>query len=283
MNVDKRTSTLFVKDVPSVFPQVDGLLSTLDISTPQVSIEARIVQITSTDVRDLGISWGVNLNATNTLASLSGFHTLGTGAFTGKNFIVDLPSGASSAGSGSGMSFGIMNPSKTFGLDLQLDALEKMSKAKIIANPKIVTVDNEKAKIEQGTSEPYPVLTSEGTISTAYKDVVLSTEITPHITPNGSVGMHLHVTKEDILGTVNIGGSQVPRTSKIQSDANVLVQNGETLVIGGIYTKTTRNATSGVPGLMKIPILGWLFKNREVQEDTGELLIFITPRIMGKL
>jgi len=95
--------------------------------------------------------------------------------------------------------------------------------------------------------------------------------------------MHLHVTKEDILGTVNIGGSQVPRTSKIQSDANVLVQNGETLVIGGIYTKTTRNATSGVPGLMKIPILGWLFKNREVQEDTGELLIFITPRIMGKL
>jgi type IV pilus assembly protein PilQ len=163
---------------------------------------------------------------------------------------------------------------------VQLDALEKIGKGKIISTPRIVTVDNVKASIMQGTSEPFPKLTTEGTISTEYKDVVLSTDVTPHITPNGSVSMLVRVKKEDVLGTVNIGGSQVPRTSKIEGDTQVLVQNGETLVIGGIYKKTERNDTSGVPGLMKIPILGWLFKNRVTAETTTELMIFITPRIV---
>jgi type IV pilus assembly protein PilQ len=280
ISTDERTSSMLIQDVASVFPKVEDLLATLDKPTPQVMIEARIVEINTEDTTSLGISWGLQLNASNALMSLGGFPTLGTGAFTGNNFLVDLPSGASAAGSGSGFNFGLLNPSKTLGLDVQLDALEKIGKGKIISTPRIVTVDNVKASIMQGTSEPFPKLTTEGTISTEYKDVVLSTDVTPHITPNGSVSMLVRVKKEDVLGTVNIGGSQVPRTSKIEGDTQVLVQNGETLVIGGIYKKTERNDTSGVPGLMKIPILGWLFKNRVTAETTTELMIFITPRIV---
>jgi type IV pilus assembly protein PilQ len=194
--------------------------------------------------------------------------------------MVDLPAGSVAAGSGSGFTFGLLSADGTFGLDLQISALETLGKTTIIANPRVVTSDNEKAVIMQGTSEPFPKLTTEGTISTEFKDVVLSTEVTPHITPAGSISMLINVKKEDILGTVNIGGSQVPRTSKVESNTKVLIQNGETVVIGGVYRKTETDTDSGVPGLMKIPILGWLFKNNSVREETRELLIFLTPRIM---
>lgn len=286
MSVDKRTSSMLVKDVASVFPQIENLLATLDKPTPQVLIEARIVEVNSTDVADFGIQWGLKLNASNTLMSLGGFPSLGKGAFTGNNFLVDVPSGATGPGSGSGISFGVLNPQKTLGLDIQLDALEKMGKSKIISNPKIVTVDNEKATIMQGTSEPYPVIstgTATNNITTAFKDVALSTEVTPHITPSGAVSMTVLVKKEDILGTVLIGGSPVPRTSKVEGNTKVLVMSGETLVIGGVYKKTETESVNGVPGLMKIPILGWLFKNKEINEVTSELLIFITPRIVENL
>lgn len=280
LSVDKRTSSLTVKDVPSIFPHVEDLLFTLDKSTPQVMIEARIVEVSTNDSRDLGIQWGVKISPVNNLAALSGYPLLNSGALTGSPFMVDLPAGSASAGSGTGFTFGILSPDKTFGLDLQISALQKIGSTKIISNPRIVTTDNEKALIMQGTSEPFPKLTTEGTISTEYKDVVLMTEVTPHITPTGAISMKINVKKEDILGTVNIGGSQVPRTSKIESNTLVLVQNGETIVIGGVYKKTTREADSGIPGLMKIPILGWLFKNNTISEDVSELLIFLTPRVV---
>ena len=280
LSVDKRTSSMTVNDVPAVFPQVKDLLSTLDKSTPQVMIEARIVEVNTTDSRDLGIQWGVTVKGSNTLSLLTGLSTLNKGAFAGAPFMVDLPAGSVAAGSGTGFTFGVLSPDKTFGLDLQLSALQKIGNTKIISNPRIVTTDNEKALIMQGTSEPFPKLTTEGTISTEYKDVVLSTEVTPHITPTGAISMKINVKKEDVLGTVNIGGSQVPRTSKIESNTLVLVQNGETIVIGGVYKKTTTENDSGVPGLMKIPILGWLFKNNTVSESVSELLIFLTPRVV---
>lgn len=280
MSVDRRTSSLTVKDMPYVFPQVEDLLSTLDKATPQVMIEARIVEVNTTDARDLGIQWGATIKPVNGLSALTGLSTLGVGPFVGAPLMVDLPAGSVSAGSGSGFTFGMLSPDKTFGLDLQLSALQKIGNTKIISNPRLVTTDNEKALIMQGTSEPFPKLTTEGTISTEYKDVVLSTEVTPHITPTGAISMKINVKKEDVLGTVNIGGSQVPRTSKIESNTLVLVQNGETIVIGGVYKKTTTDNDSGVPGLMKIPILGWLFKNNSISETTSELLIFLTPRIV---
>lgn len=281
ISVDKRTSSMVIKDAPSVFPNIENLLATLDKPIPQVMIETRIVEVTTNDTYELGIRWGLNINPVNTLSSLGGLPALGKGAFTGNNYLVDFPASAAQSGAGSGFNFGIINPAKTLGLDLQLSALESLGKSKTISNPRIVTTDNEKALIKQGTSEPIPKTDPQsGQISTDYKEVVLSTEVTPHITPDGSVSMLVNVKKEDILGTVRIGGSDVPRTSKIEGNTKVLVQNGETLVIGGVYKKKEGNTTSGVPGLMNIPLLGWLFKNKSNKEETTELLIFITPRII---
>ncbi len=280
ISVDRRTSTMTIKDIPSVLSQVANLLVTLDKQTPQVMIEARIVEVNTTDEKDLGIQWGLKVSAANTLSQFGGLSTLGKGTFTGNNFLVDVPSGSAGAGSGSGFTFGILSPDRTFGLDLQLSALQKIGHTKIISNPKVVTIDNKPATIMQGTSEPFPKLTTEGTISTDFKDVVLSTEVTPHITPAGSISMNIDIKKEDILGTVNIGGSQVPRTSKIEGKTNVLIQNGETIVIGGVYKKTENFTSSGVPWLMKVPVLGWLFKNEHPSEQVTELLIFLTPRIV---
>jgi type IV pilus assembly protein PilQ len=285
MNVDKRTSTLLVKDVPSVFPEIERLLSTLDIPTPQVLIEARIVEINNAYTYDLGIQWGLNYLGTNTLTSaggLSGIPALSTGPFTGKNYLVDLPAKSVGPLGGSGFSFGIMNPSKTLGLDLQLSALETMGRGKIISNPKVLTVDNGKAKILQGQSIPVRKLTTEGTISTEFKDVVLELNVVPHITPDRSVGMAVSIKKEDLDFTIpSVEG--VPGTQKKEADTNVIIKDGETVVIGGMYKVTTNDSVSGVPGLRNIPILGWLFKSDTKSTNTLELLIFITPRIVGKI
>ncbi len=281
-SVDKRTSSLTVKDIPSIFAQIETLLATIDKQTPQVMIETRIVEVSTSDEKDLGIQWGLKLSAANTLSSFTGYPNLNKGPFTGNNFLVDFPSTSAAQGAGSGFTFGILSPDRTFGLDLQLSALQKMGRTKIISNPRVVTTDNKEAMIKQGTSEPFPKLTTEGTISTEFKDVTLETTVTPHITPAGSVKMTIAVKKEDILGTVNIGGSQVPRTSKIEGKTEVLIQSGETVVIGGVYKKTETTNRSGVPWLMNVPVLGWMFKNEHPKEDVSELLIFLTPRIVEK-
>jgi len=282
ISLDKRTSSLLVKDVPAVFSQVENLLKTLDKQTPQVLIEARIVEVSTSSARDLGIQWGFFSDKSTGLASFSGFPALGIGPFTGRNFLIDFPAPVA-AGAGSGFSFGILNSQGTAGLDLQISALETLDKAKIISNPRIVTSDNEKAFIMQGTSEPYPKIdVQSGQVSADYKDVVISTEVTPHITPAGAISMSILVKKEDILEFTTIGGNPVPRTSKIEGNTKVLIQDGETLVIGGVYRRTERETTVGVPGLMHIPILGWLFKSRGVTDDVTELLIFITPRAVEK-
>lgn len=280
ISVDKRTSSMVIKDVAAVFPQIENILADLDKATPQVMIEVRIVEVSTQALRDLGIQWGAKISAANTLSSIGGFPTLNTGAFTGNNFLVDFPSGSAGAGSGTGFSFGILSPDRTFGLDLQLAALETLSKSKIISTPRIVTSDNVPAKISQGEDIPYPQATAEGTISAAFKSVALSIEVTPHITPANSITMSVLTTKEDFSSFVNIGLGQAPRTTKIEGKTTVLVQNGETLVIGGVYKKTERVSEAGVPGLMKIPVIGWLFKNKLKTEDVTELIIFITPRIL---
>lgn len=279
---DKRTSTIVINDLSSTFPKIEELLKTLDKPTPQVLIEARIVEINTSDTKDLGIQWGLNYKPSTDLFSVGGLSGLTKGPFTGNSFAVDFP-GSSGVGSGSGFTFGILNPARTLGLDVQLSALESVSKGKIISTPRIVTLDSEKAKIMQGTSEPYPQLSgASGNVSAAFKDVALTVEVTPHITPDGSVGMEVSVVKEDILSTVQISGSQVPRTSKVESKTKVLIQSGETIVIGGVQRKNITDSSSGVPGLKDIPLLGWLFKNKSVSDKTSELLIFITPRIMEK-
>jgi type IV pilus assembly protein PilQ len=280
MSVDVRTSSMLIKDVASVFPEVENLLATLDKPTPQVMIEARIVEVNTNAVKDLGIQWGGFIKGTNTLSSIGGFSGLNPGTFTGENFLVDFPGGASE-GSGSGFTFGILNPAKTMGLDLQLSAVETLGKGKVISNPRILTVDNGKAKILQGKSIPVRKLTTEGTVSTEFKDINLELNVQPHITPDNSIGISIEIKKEELDPTVpSIEG--VPGTDKKEAKTDVIIKDGETIVIGGIYKINTTESETGVPGLMKIPILGWLFRNTKEDVTTAELLMFITPRIVQK-
>ncbi len=277
ISVDKRTSSMVVKDVPSVFPQIENLLATLDRPTPQVLIEARIVEIDTNDERDLGIQWGFGYKAPSTLSQFGGLSGLGTGTFSGSNYIVDLP--ASVSGRGSGISFGIISPDRTLGLDLQLSALETVGKGKVISNPKILTVDNGKAKILQGKSIPVRKLTTEGTISTEFKDINIELNVQPHITPDRSIDMSIEIKKEELdLSIPSIEG--VPGTDKKEANTNVIIRDGETIVIAGMYRINTHDSKTGVPGLMRLPILGWLFKQEKETVTTSELLIFITPRIV---
>jgi type IV pilus assembly protein PilQ len=281
ISVDKRTSSLTVNDVASVFPQVENLLKTLDKPTPQVLIEARIVELSTSDVVSLGIQWGVSQTGGST--PFKGFPALSLSPFTGKNFMVDFPAAGVGAGGGAGFAFGILNSSRTEGLSFQLSALERLERSKLISNPRVVTADNEKASILQGTSIPFPkVDVQSGQVSVEYKDVAILIEVTPHVTPTGDVTALVFIKKEDIISEAEISNNTVPVTSKIESSSKVLVQTGETIVIGGILRKTERETFSGVPGLMKIPVLGWLFKTKSTTEQTSELLIFITPRILER-
>ena len=282
INVDKRTSTMLVKDVAAVFPEIDNLLTSLDRPTSQVLIEARIVEVNTNSEFELGIQWGINLNLTNTLGSIGGLKgvpLLSTGPVTGQNYLVDFPATGVGPLSGSGFTFGIIDPSKSIGLDMQLSAIETMGKLKVVSNPKILTVDNEKAKILQGKSIPVRKLTTEGTVSTEFKDITMELTVTPHITPDNSISMGIEIKKEELDPTVpSIDG--VPGTDKKEANTKVIIRDGETIVIGGMYKVTTNDSQSGVPGLMNIPILGWLFKSNKTSQSTSELLIFITPRIL---
>lgn len=280
ISVDKRTSSMVIKDAASVFPQVELLLSNLDKPTPQVLIEARIVEINTTAERDLGIQWGLTLQAPNTLTTFGGLSGLNTGTFTGGNYLVDLPSGAS-AGSGTGFTFGIMNPAKTMGLDLQLSAIQTAGKGKIVSNPKILTVDNKDAYISQGDSIPIRKLTAEGTISTEFKDFSLSLKVNPHITPDNSIALSIEAKKEEPDWT-RVSNEGTPASKKREANTNVIIKDGETVVIGGVFKTSEQNSDSGVPGLMDVPVLKWLFKKNKVTEETSEMLIFITPRIVHK-
>lgn len=280
VTVDRRTSSMVVKDVASVFPDVEGILMTLDKPTPQVMIEARIVEINTSDVRDLGIQWGVKLSATNTLLGAGGLPSLNTGAFTGNNYLVDFPSGAGQ-GAGSGFNFGILNPARSMGLDMQLSAVETAGKGKIISNPRIMTIDNGKAKISQGDSIPIRKLTAEGTISTEFKDYTLEMIVTPHITPDNSISMVIETKKEEPDWS-RVSTEGTPASKKREANTNVIIRDGETVVIGGVFKTSKQDTDTGTPGLMDIPILGWLFKNKKSDEATSEMLIFITPRIVHR-
>ena len=241
-STDTRTSTMLVKDVAIVFPEIEKLLATLDTPTPQVLIEARIVEVNTNNVLDLGIQWGAFVIGADGLSQLGGFS----------------------------------------GLDVQLSAFETLGKLKIISNPRIITLDNKEAKILQCKSIPVRKLTTEGTISTEFKNVTLELTVKPHIAPDETISMIINIKKEELDPTLpSIEG--VPSTDKKEAKTSVIIANGETVVIGGVYKITKSTSDEGVPGLMKIPILGWLFKRTEVQTQTQELLIFITPRIVEQI
>lgn len=288
VSIDERTNTLIVKDIAKNLADAEALIGVLDKPTPQVSIEAKIVEASTSFTRELGIQWGFKqvMDAAHGNALPYTFpHSMTVGGATnspvamggpsGNPWAINFPAAFGAAGMGGALGLTLGSITNTFTLDLQLSALEGTGQGKLLSNPKIVTLDNEKALIKQGRKIPYATTSAEGT-KTEFVDAVLSLEVTPTITPGGAISMNIKVTKDEPGATTPAG----PIIEKKEANTSVLVRDGETIVIGGIMTSKKLEDTSGVPLLYKIPILGWLFKKEAVKEETTELLIFITPRIV---
>lgn len=164
----------------------------------------------------------------------------------------------------------------TLALDAQLQAMESLEKGKIVSSPRVVTLDNKKAMIKQGFEFPYSTTDSNGEVDIEFKDIDLMLEVTPHITSDNRISLNVHITKNDIFALTE----EAPALTTKEAQTELLVNDGDTFVIGGIIKTNTNVTDSGVPGLMKIPLLRWLFKNEQKTSSKDELLIFITPRIV---
>jgi len=290
ISTDKRTNTLIIKDIRSGIEKARNVVKKLDTAIPQVLIEARIVEASSSFARDLGIQWGVDYQTsggtrtttmgstatpgqTFTAPSTLPTFTNATGA---QNFAVNLPA-SGTAGTLGALGFMVgkagVNP---LVLDLRLSAGESQGQLKTISRPRVTTVDNKEATIEQGESIPYETTSAAGT-STVFVDAKLSLKVVPHITPDGSVLMKIEASRNS-LGTFT--SSAGPSISKKESKTEVLVKDGETTVLGGIVVTDKNNQEKGIPFFKDIPLIGWFFKSKSVTDTQTELLIFITPKII---
>jgi type IV pilus assembly protein PilQ len=286
IDVDDRTNTIIVKDIHAVVVEAHEVVKKLDLATPQVSIEARIVEATTNFAKEIGIQWGGRYNAGPATGNPTGLnfpHTVGlvgSTSPTGANdFAVNLPAG-DFAGldptGGIGLSLGSLT--NALFLDLRLSALEQSGDAKVIASPRVTTLDNQEAIIKQGDEIPYQSTSANEGTKTEFKEALLQLKVTPHITSNRKVILNIVASKDTPNFDRAINGQ--PPISKQEASTQVLLANDETTVIGGIYSITEQKRTTGIPGLSRIPWLGHLFKSNGQKTDRKELLIFITPRIV---
>jgi type IV pilus assembly protein PilQ len=300
LSVDKRTNVIIARDTRGALDQIEALVRNLDTQTPQVLIESRIVEATSTFAREIGIQWGGDFQASEAtgnptgLAFPSSFGIAG-GATDGQtpttglstavggqpnpNFAVNMPA---PAGTDTGGALGITLGSITnnANLALRLSAMEEEGTLRILSSPKILTLDNRSATIEQGTSIPFSQVSSAG-VNTSFKEAKLSLNVTPHVTAEGSVMLQVSVTRDE-PDFNNTGARGDPTILKRSAQTELLVSDGHTAVIGGIFTRNYSTGYKKVPFLADIPILGWLFKTRSQSDRRGEILIFITPRIVNR-
>ncbi|WP_407898693.1 type IV pilus secretin PilQ [Ferrigenium sp. UT5] len=269
-NFDLRTNMLFVKDVPSSLEEVRKMIKMVDVPVRQVLIEARFVEAGETFNQTLGgrLSYSGPTQAQGG-GSLGG--GLGRGSISGGS--LNLPGAASGLG---GLTMTLFNAAATRTLALELNASAIDGTTKNIASPRVVTSDKTAATIESGVEVPYQQASSSGATNVAFKKAVLGLTVTPQITPDDSVTMQISVS-QDSVGNIFAG---VPSINTKKVDTQVLVDNGGTVVIGGVYTQDESDSTSKVPGLGDIPILGWLFKNNTRTKSKKELLVFITPKIL---
>lgn len=278
ITIDVRTNALIVKDIEKNLDEIARLVKTIDTQTPQVVIEARIVQVAPTFNRSLGIQWGASAQTVSNgnIIGLRGGGGGPTAVFgtPDPSFAVNLP--AAQNFGGLGFSFGRFTDNP-FNLDLRLSAGEAQGLTRVVSTPKVSVLNNQEAKIEQGESIPFSTTSQAGT-QTTFVDANLTLLVTPHISSDGGIMMKIKVSK-NAPGETRLGASG-PSILKKEATTNVLVKDGETTVIGGIYETTKTDSISGIPFLMDIPILGWLFKTTTQREDTAELLVFLTPRII---
>ena len=278
ITVDERTNNIIAYQTQDRLDELRRIVAQLDIPVRQVMIEARIVEANVDYDKSLGVRWGgsvQNKGNWNTSGVSNGSSTtIGTPGSTSTNSpFVDL--GAAGNTSGIGIAFITDNVL----LDLELTAMEKTGNGEIVSQPKVVTSDKETAKILKGTEIPYQEASSSGATSVSFKEASLSLEVTPQITPDNRILMEVKVTKDepDYLNKVQ----DVPPIKKNEVNAKVLVNDGETIVIGGVFSNTQSKVVDKVPFLGDVPYLGRLFRRDVVSEKKSELLVFLTPRIMN--
>jgi type IV pilus assembly protein PilQ len=292
VSVDARTNTLIVREVASNMERTRSLVSSLDTQTPQVLIESRIVEANTNYTKEFGIQWGGHSTlspATGNATGISFPNTISMGGAAGDmpnagtsptpQYAVNLPV-AVGAGSGGGLGFVFGSAGGAFQLNLRLSALETQGHVKTISAPKVTTMDNSTARISQGISLPFSQVSASG-VNTAFIEARLSLEVTPHITADGSVLMNIRAENNQ-PDPSNTGANGQPAIQRKEATTQVLVKDSETTVIGGIYVRSGASNSASVPGLSRIPILGYLFKNYRETETRQELLIFITPRILNR-
>lgn len=274
VSVDERTNTLLLRDTAKSIEDIKRMVLVLDIPVRQVIIESRMVTVKDNINEELGIRWGVT--DSDGESSISG-SLAGVGSSTVPNLNdrlnVNLPV-ANPAGS---IAFQVARLADGTILDLELSAMEKENKGEIIASPRITTANQKEAYIEQGVEIPYQEAASSGATSTQFKKAVLSLTVTPHITPDDRIILDLVVT-QDTVSDLSNGTAPAIDTQRIGTQ--VLVNNGETIVLGGIYQQQIISSVSKVPVLGDIPYFGWMFRNSSNFNEKKELLIFVTPRIV---
>jgi type IV pilus assembly protein PilQ len=272
--------------------RAEGLVRNLDTETPQVLIESRIVEASSNFNRAVGVQWGGNAGWTQlngnptglvfpanaTTAGAAG-QTPNSGTSATPNYAVNLPA-AVGQGSGGGIGFTFGSIGGAFNLNLRLTALENQGIVKTISAPRIATIDNKEATIGQGISIPFSQTSAAG-VNTTFIEAKLELKVTPHVTADGSILLKIKATNNQPNPQLT-GANGQPSISKREAETEVLVKDGETTVIGGIYTRATSNRRSEVPFFSKIPLLGFFFRTTTAQDDHTELLVFITPRILNR-
>lgn len=295
LSVDERTNVVIFTDTAAKIKKALAIVKQLDKVTPQVVIEARIVEASTTFSREIGTEWGTgvgtqpssvlpsamgdwvtsgDLAVQSALDSSVGGGAAATSSTYGFNMGMNFPTSSSTTGT-IGFNFANLGGTPLL-LNMTLAAMESEGEGKIVSAPKIVTLDNKEATIEQGVQYPIQTLDESGNTVTEFKDINLILKVTPHVTPDDRISMSLSIEKTDI-GPV-ISGNQSFTSKKAQSQ--LLVSDGDTVVIGGILKTTKTDSETGLPLVSKLPILGWLFKTESKEDNKEELLIFITPRIV---
>jgi len=285
VTVDDRTNTLLINDTIDQLTEIRALVHRLDVPIRQVLIESRIVIASDDFNKEMGVRWGLNRNTTNSAdgegfalsGNSSGVESLINGGALGDGrFNVNLPS-VNTLGS-----LGVALAKLPFGtlLELELSAMQAEGTGEVISSPRVITANQHEAYIEQGVEIPYLEAASSGAASVAFRKAVLGLTVTPQITPDDRIVMDLQVNKDTVGQLFGAGTLQVPSIDTRELSTQVLVDNGETVVLGGVYEQTIIDEIDYVPFFGKLPLIGRLFQRTTNQDEKSELLVFVTPKII---
>ncbi|HXH03323.1 MAG TPA: type IV pilus secretin PilQ [Candidatus Competibacteraceae bacterium] len=298
VSVDSRTNTLLVNDIPDKISEIRRLVSQLDRPVRQVMIDSRIVIANDDFSKELGVRYGFAGVAKNGDSGVIS----ATGSAEGNNVVVNsainnirttgqpFPTTVPSLNQRLGINLPVAGPTtrialailgQDYLLDLELSALQAEGRGEILSNPRVLTTDHKKATIKQGQEVGYPVVGEDGTVTVAFKEALLELDVIPQITPDNRVIMDLKVTKNEITGFVSLpNGTSTPQLARRETETQVLVNNGETVVLGGVFEQITRDNKDKVPFLGDLPAIGRLFQKKVNQNNKLELLIFVTPQVV---